>query len=181
MPHEAHQHAHHDHGHAGGDAVTQQAADPRLRRDDGAGRLHRRLVGSVSHAMPFQSICPDAASSTATNSSRSAFAFTRDKNREPPNAPSITPDATGAAMNGSMSPRAKYTPADAAAVTPIMKLLVAVETFSGNRIPRSKAGTLSEPAPIPSSPLTAPATVIRNNPSSGRVTRYGTCCFKSAS
>ena len=63
--------------------------------------------------------------------------------REPANAPARTPMATGAAMNGSICPREKYTPALAAAVTPIMKLLVAVDTLIGSSIARSIAGTLS--------------------------------------
>ena len=43
----------------------------------------------------------------------------------------MTPSATGAAITVAMSPRARKTSAPAPAVTPIMKLLVALETFSG--------------------------------------------------
>ena len=60
------------------------------------------------------------------------------------------PRATGAAMNGLMSPRANYVPALAAAVTPIMKLLVVVDALSGARIRRSMAITLNRPLPVPS-------------------------------
>jgi hypothetical protein len=48
----------------------------------------------------------------------------------------------------------------AAAVTPIMKLLVVVETLKGIRITPSIANTFNAPEPIPSSPDTTPATVI---------------------
>src|SRR5256885_1125692 len=51
-----------------------------------------------------------------------------------------------------MSPRPKYTPALAAAVRPIMKLLVAVETFIGSRMNVSIASTLKAPLPMPSRP-----------------------------
>ena len=63
-----------------------------------------------------------------------------------------------------MYPREKYTPALAAAVTPIMKLLVVVETLKGSRMRRSIAMTLSAPEPMPSKPDRSPATVMSPNP-----------------
>src|SRR2546427_11888408 len=48
-------------------------------------------------------------------------------------------------------------PALAAAVTPIMKLLVVVETLNGNRMMRSIARTLRAPEPMPSRPESSPA------------------------
>ena len=44
----------------------------------------------------------------------------------------------------------------AAAVTPIMKLLVAVEIFIGNCMKWSSANTLNAPLPIPSRPERMP-------------------------
>ena len=55
-------------------------------------------------------------------------------------------------------------PALAAAVTPIMKLLVVVETLKGMRMAWSIARTLSAPEPMPSSPESTPATNIKLNP-----------------
>src|SRR5580700_3387705 len=63
-------------------------------------------------------------------------------------------------------------PALAAAVTPIMKLLVVVETLNGMRIARSMASTLNAPEPMPSRPDSVPATNIRLNPSGTRCTSY---------
>jgi len=78
--------------------------------------------------------------------------------------PANTPRATGAAMNGLMSPRAKYVPALAAAVTPIMKLLVVVDALSGARIKRSMAITLNRPLPMPSILTSAPHPTSRQVP-----------------
>src|SRR5207244_850817 len=64
-------------------------------------------------------------------------------------------------------------PALAAAVTPIMKLLVAVDTLNGMSIARSMAMTLSAPDPMPSRPEMAPAPNIIANPSLTRCTKYG--------
>jgi len=55
-------------------------------------------------------------------------------------------------------------PADAAAVTPIMKLLVAELTFIGRRMAPSIASTLSAPEPMPRRPETRPANPIRTKP-----------------
>ena len=55
-------------------------------------------------------------------------------------------------------------PALAAAVTPIMKLLVVVETLNGKRITWSMAITFIAPEPIPSRPESRPATNMRLNP-----------------
>jgi hypothetical protein len=68
------------------------------------------------------------------------------------------------AMPGSMYPRLRYTPALAAAVTPIMKLLVVVETLNGRPIIWSIATTLTTPEPIPSSADKTPASSIRAKP-----------------
>ena len=61
-------------------------------------------------------------------------------------------------------------PALAAAVTPIMKLLVALETLIGSRITMSMASTFSAPEPMPSSPEATPATTMSAKPSGTRVT-----------
>ncbi|MNE90911.1 hypothetical protein D3C80_1884620 [compost metagenome] len=50
------------------------------------------------------------------------------------------------------------------AVTPIMKLLVVVETLNGIRIILSIAMTLKAPDPIPKSPDIIPATPIMLKP-----------------
>jgi len=94
--------------------------------------------------------------------------------RDPASAPTNTPAATGPAMNGSICPRANHTAAPAAAVTPIMKLLVAVETLMGNPIARSIAGTFRIPEPMPKSPLNTPATSISPSAGNVRVTWYAT-------
>ena len=56
------------------------------------------------------------------------------RNRLPNNARAARRASTGMASPGSRYPRFRYTPALAAAVTPIMKLLVVVETLNGMRI-----------------------------------------------
>ena len=48
-------------------------------------------------------------------------------------------------------------PALAAAVTPIMKLLVVVDTLNGSFIASSIASTFTAPDPMPSSPDSVPA------------------------
>src|SRR2546428_13871032 len=68
------------------------------------------------------------------------FAFTR--RRVTRDAPMRMPRATGAVISGLTSPLAKYIPALAAAVTPIMKLEDVVETFIGRFIGRSMDRTL---------------------------------------
>ena len=59
-------------------------------------------------------------------------------------------------------------PAEAAAVTPIMKLLVAELTFIGSRMAPSIARTFRTPEPMPSRPDTTPAIHISTNPSGMR-------------
>jgi len=54
-------------------------------------------------------------------------------------------------------------------VTPIMKLLVVVDTLKGIFIAWSMARTFIAPAPMPSSPDIAPAPNMRTHP-------VGTCC-----
>ncbi|MNW57173.1 hypothetical protein D3C74_349540 [compost metagenome] len=61
-------------------------------------------------------------------------------------------------------------PALAAAVTPIIKLLVADDTFSGIFINTSIAMTLKLPLPMPSSPEMTPAPYITPKPSYTRST-----------
>src|SRR5665213_2010254 len=63
-------------------------------------------------------------------------------------------------------------PALAAAVTPIMKLLVVVETLNGMRMILSIASTFTAPDPIPSSPLRIPAPNIIAHPAAIRSTTY---------
>ena len=59
----------------------------------------------------------------------------------------------------------------AAAVIPIIMLLVAVATRSGTPIARCMTGTLTIPPPIPSSAETTPATVAPTMPSGRLRTR----------
>ena len=84
-------------------------------------------------------------------------------------------------MNGLMSPRAKYVPSLAAAVTPIMKLLVVVDALSGARVRRSMAITLNRPLSIPSNPDVSPAPHITARPCGIRVTWYSTVCPNAGS
>ena len=79
----------------------------------------------------------------------------------PRTAPTTEPSATGPAIDGTMSPRTRYAPALAAAVTPIMKFDVAEETLSGRRSAVSMAGILSTPLPMPRSAETRPAPYIK--------------------
>ena len=72
-------------------------------------------------------------------------------------------------------------PALAAEVIPIMKLLVAVETFIGRRMKWSMASTLKAPLPMPSSPDRSPAPNIAPNPERTRVARYFTSRSRAAS
>ncbi len=51
-----------------------------------------------------------------------------------------------------------------AAVTPIVKLLVVVETLNGKPMTRSMAKTFKEPEPMPSNPESSPATAIKLKP-----------------
>ena len=95
---------------------------------------------------------------------RTVVLLKRPITRVPMKEPTSTPRATGVAMTGWMSPRPKYTPALAAAVRPIMKLLVAVETFMGRRITVSIASTLKAPLPMPSRPDSRPAPNITAAP-----------------
>ncbi len=55
--------------------------------------------------------------------------------------------------------------APVAAVTPIMRLLVAMVALSGTPMSRFMMGTLKAPPPTPSNPLTLPATRLSANPS----------------
>ena len=73
-------------------------------------------------------------------------------------------------LNHGLKGGPRYTPALAAAVTPIIKLLVVLDTFIGIRIALSIAITLNTPLPIPSSPERTPATYIMPKPSGTRVT-----------
>src|SRR5208282_1421417 len=60
----------------------------------------------------------------------------------------------------------------AAAVTPIMKLLVVVETLKGMRMTRSMAMTLTAPEPIPRRPESVPAPNMRPKPAGTLRTPY---------
>jgi len=59
----------------------------------------------------------------------------------------------------------------AAAVTPIMKLLVATAAFIGTCINTFIAGTLMNPPPTPRRPENTPAAALAPNPAPGRSTR----------
>ena len=74
-------------------------------------------------------------------------------------------------MAGTISPRMKYAPALAAAVTPIMKLEVAEETLIGRRNAVSMAGILRTPLPMPRSAEIRPAPYINIMPIGTRCTR----------
>ena len=69
----------------------------------------------------------------------------------------------------------------AAAVTPIMKLLVATATFIGTRIRTFIAGTLMKPPPTPRSPEIPPARALTPKPAAGRTTRYRYTAWSSGS
>src|SRR5262249_37663542 len=71
-----------------------------------------RRVDPVLHAVtPLNSIGAATAASMTTKMYRTARLLMRPSVCEPMSAPPITPMATGAAMNGSICPREKYTPA----------------------------------------------------------------------
>ena len=69
----------------------------------------------------------------------------------------MMPRANGTAISGLIDPLKKYTVALAAAVTPIIKLLVALDGLSGIFMAPSIAMTLKAPEPIPSIPDARPA------------------------
>src|SRR5450759_303616 len=86
--------------------------DEDAQRDAGAqNRADRRLdplhVHGLDHqpAIPFTSICSEMMTSVATKRRRTMRFSMRVRRRDPRNAPARTPIATGAAMNGSTSPR----------------------------------------------------------------------------
>jgi hypothetical protein len=62
----------------------------------------------------------------------------------------------------------------ATAVTPIMKLLVAVDTLIGRFIAQSMATTFKAPPPMPRRPETTPAANIINSPSHHLTPQYST-------
>ncbi|HEY2678848.1 MAG TPA: hypothetical protein VGI65_17885 [Steroidobacteraceae bacterium] len=90
--------------------------------------------------------------------------------RAPSTDPSTDPNDTGAATEVTISPRAKYAPALAAAVTPIMKLEVAEDTLMGRRSAVSIAGIFSTPLPVPSNAEISPAPYISIMPNGKRCT-----------
>src|SRR5262249_37436550 len=98
---------------------------------------------------PLRLIWIASATSTTTKSRRTLSFDTAMRMRAPRSEPTTDPRATGPATAGTMSPRMKYAPALAAAVTPIMKLEVAEETLMGRRRAVSIAGIFSTPLPIP--------------------------------
>src|SRR5437867_8900441 len=150
-----------DHHAQSDDAHTQQNAGAQQRGNGGVDPGFQPMT-------PLSSICAAMSTSTTTNVMRIDRLPIRASVCDPTKAPPRTPMATGAAMNGSICPREKYTPALAAAVTPIMKLLVAVDTLMGSSIARSIAGTFNEPEPMPRSPLTVPAIYISARPMRAR-------------
>ena len=72
-----------------------------------------------------------------------------------------TPGRACAARGGSMPARSTYAIAPAAAVTPIIMLLVAVAARSGMPIVRCLTGTFTIPPPTPSSAEMTPANPLR--------------------
>ena len=78
-----------------------------------------------------------------------------------------------------MYPWPRKMPALAAAVTPIMKLLVVVETLKGRPITWSIAITFMAPEPMPSSPERMPAPNINANPTLTRCTQYAILLWPS--
>src|SRR5713226_7547527 len=156
MVHERDHHANSD------DADTQQDAGAQ-KGTDGDVRPGLQAI------TPLNSICAAMSKSTTTKIMRTDRLPMRPSVCDPAKAPARTPMATGAAMNGSICPREKYTPALAAAVTPIMKLLVAVDTLMGSSIARSIAGTFNAPEPMPRSPLTVPAMYMSAKPMRARL------------
>lgn len=79
-------------------------------------------------------------------------------------APTKIPKASGTAIPGLIEPLKKYTEALAAAVTPIIKLLVALDGFRGIFIALSIAITLKAPEPIPNIPEAIPAPNMMDKP-----------------
>src|SRR5579885_1933771 len=99
----------------------------------GGGRSCRHRV-SHRRQIPCSALHPiSIAISTriTTKTSRSALTFACGRSLLPSSAPAVTPSATGAAIEVDTLPGARKTSAPAPAVTPIMKLLVALETLSG--------------------------------------------------
>src|SRR5262249_30352480 len=150
-------------GHAREDAGEEDRAD-----DD----LH---VGSRPHhppRIPRTIISMASTMSTARKMRRTVSLVTRTRMRVPTEAPAVTPRTTGAASPGSMRPAARQTLVPASALTPMIRLLVVVETLGGSPMTRSWISTFKAPAPMPSSPAITPAPNMRGPPRAARPARY---------
>src|SRR5262249_45066662 len=131
---------------------------------DAGDDARQRVVG---HIFPRRALAISSTANAATRAlkrMRKARTLAPARKRAPASDPASTPSMTGIARKGSTKPLLRYTPALAAAVTPIMKLLVVAETLNGMRITRSMAMTFSEPDPMANRPERIPATNIRTNP-----------------
>src|ERR1700722_13079664 len=155
----------------------------------GQGRLGVQDLGPM-RLMPkaANSICAARRPKMPMNIRRNFSLGTFMRMRAPSTAPMTEPNAMGAATGVTISPRAKYPAALAAAVTPIMKLEVAEETLMGSRSAVSMAGILSTPLPMPSRAEISPAPYISVIPngrrrtddaSCGSLRRASICCAES--
>src|SRR6202020_2785910 len=139
----------------------------------GQGRLGVQDLGPM-RLMPkaANSICAARRPKMPMNIRRNFSLGTFMRMCAPSTAPATDPNAMGAATEVTISPRAKYAAALAAAVTPIMKLEVAEETLMGSRSAVSIAGIFSTPLPMPSSAEIKPAPYISTMPRGTPWTEY---------
>src|SRR5262249_19686033 len=124
-------------GDAGREPMPEQARDDEREARDHAAReqaTHRRVHPIVGrrHRLPHRPrtiISAPSSRRTIRKKRCTVSLLTRSRMRVPANAPAVTPTMTGAARPVSRSPEAIYTLVPASAVTPMIRLLVVVDTF----------------------------------------------------
>src|SRR5439155_24821207 len=107
-------------------------------------RLSYKTTGRLN---PFKIISRDIPASIIPNATFTRVGVVTFKTLVPSNAPPATPMIRGAARRGCTSPLRRYTDALAAALTPIMKLLVGDAPLTGTLLTRFSVGTLMIPPP----------------------------------
>src|SRR5262249_35920176 len=135
------QHPARDQHDAADDARDEDPPDEPIHVHVGAGL--RALRPGRHPRSPRPIISPPRRRSTARKNRRTVALASRTSTRVPRNAPIVIPTTTGAASPGSMSPARRYTLVPASAVTPMIMLLVVVDTFGGSPITRSWISTFS--------------------------------------
>src|SRR3989454_6280854 len=116
----------------------------------------KRAHNTISGKNPFRIMAIETVTKRIANNSLILSGGVLRSNRVPTAAPITTPIIKGATRKGCTSPRTRKTEELAAAVTPIMKLLVAEATFTGTLDNKFIVGTPMIPPPTPRRPDTTP-------------------------